>query len=187
MARLRRPGLHPGRAAGPAGLLRYVAPDGAHVTLAVAARLADGRVRVEVADAWESTAIARAELPALLARIRPRAVAWYPDRPAAALATVLRAAVPRRAEAIELTGQRVAEACQEFVDLVRARRILHPGDPLLDADVRNAQKLNSADGWRFGRKGGAPVNAAYAAAGAAVTALAMPEPKRARVHLLDVG
>ena len=40
--------------------------DGKHATLAAAAILADGRVRVEIAGAWESTDEARAELPALL-------------------------------------------------------------------------------------------------------------------------
>jgi len=38
------------------------APDGQHCTLAVAAKLRDGRVRVEIAAAWESTDAARAEL-----------------------------------------------------------------------------------------------------------------------------
>ena len=166
-----------------------VAPDGVHATLAVAARTGDGRVRVEIAAAWDSTDAARTELPALLARIKPRAVAWYPTGPAAALATVLRSAVPAVRGIIytELTGQAMAEACQEFTDLVRSRRILHPADPLLDADVRAAQKINSADGWRFGRKGGAPVDAVYAAAGAVSAALQVPEPRRARIRILTVG
>lgn len=163
-----------------------VAPDSAHASLAVAAKLPDGRVRIEIAAAWDSTDEARRELPALLARIKPRAVAWYPTGPGAALATVLRTAAPavRGVEYTELTGQAVAAACQEFTDLVRSRRVLHPGDPLLDADVRSAQKLSSADGWRFGRKGGAPVDAVYAAAGAVSAALTIPEPKRARIRMI---
>lgn len=165
------------------------APDGGHATLAVAARTGDGRVRTEIAAAWDSTDAARGELPALLARIKPKAVAWYPAGPAAALATVLRSAVPATRGAVytELTGQAAAAACQEFTDLVRSRRILHPDDPLLNADVRSAQKINSADGWRFGRKGGAPVDAVYAAAGAVVTALQIPEPKRARIRILSLA
>ena len=125
----------------------------------------------------------------LLARIKPRAIAWYPTGPAAALATVLRSAATavRGAEYLELTGQRVAEIHQEFTDLVRARRVLHPDDPLLNADVRSAQKLNSADGWRFGRKGGAPVDAVYATSAAAITALQLPAPKRARIRTLTVA
>jgi hypothetical protein len=162
------------------------APDGQHCSLVAAARLDDGRVRLEVVGAWDSTDEARMALPALLARIKPRVVAWYPTGPAAALASVLRAAVPavRGAEYIELTGQKVAEACQEFTDLIRGRRILHPADPLLDSDIRAAQRLNTADGYRFGRREGKPVDCAYAAAGAAVAALAIPEPKRARLRMI---
>jgi hypothetical protein len=160
-------------------------PDGAHCTLAVAARLDSGRARVEIAAAWDSTDQARRELPALLARIQPKVIAWYPSGPAGAFATVLRPArAPYGVTYAELTGNQVAAACMEFTDLVRGRAILHPGDPLLDADIRTAQKLNSADGWRFGRRGGVPVDAAYAAAGAVVTALAMPEPKRARIRIV---
>lgn len=163
------------------------APDGAHCTLAAAAKLSDGRVRVEVVDAWDSTDAARAALPALLAKIKPKAAAWYPTGPGAAIATTLRSAIPavRGIEYIELTGQRVAEVCQEWTDMIRARRILHPADPLLDSDVRTAQKLNSADGWRFGRRQGKPVDACYAAAGASVAAMAIPEPKRGRIRLVS--
>ena len=115
-------------------------PDGAHCSLVAAARLDDGRVRLEVVAAWDSTDDARRELPALLARVRPKAAAWYPSGPGAAIATTLRSAIPavRGVEYIELTGQKVAEACQEFTDMVRSRRILHPADPLLDSDVRAA-------------------------------------------------
>src|SRR5258707_1047195 len=62
-----------------------VAEDGQHATLAVAARLSTGQIRTEIAGAWDSTAQARDELPLLLARIKPRAFAWYPAGPAAAL------------------------------------------------------------------------------------------------------
>ena len=173
-----------------------VAPDSAHCTLSVAASLSDGRIRVEIAAAWDSTDAARAELPLLAARIKPRAFTWFSSGPAAALASTLRPlalkynrhpGIRRPTEPPEdgeLTGQRVAEVCQEFTDLVRARRVLHPGDPLLDEDVRSAQKLNSADGWRFGRKGGKPVDAAYAAAGAACTALLIPEPRIRRIRMI---
>jgi hypothetical protein len=67
-----------------------VALDGQHVTLAGAAVLDDGRVRVEVLAAWTSTADARRELGPLLAKIRPAALGWYPSGPAAELGTELR-------------------------------------------------------------------------------------------------
>jgi hypothetical protein len=157
-----------------------VAIDGAHVTLAVAGRLADGRVRVEIAGAWDSTTSARAELPLMLDRIKPVAIGWFPSGPAAALAPLMRG---RRGSA-ELAGGKVTEACQGLADLTQGRGITHGGDPLLDSHIGAAQKVASGDGWRFTRRGGGHVDAAYAAAGAVHTALTMPEPQRARIRIL---
>lgn len=153
-----------------------VAPDGEHVTLAVAAQADDGRVHVEVAGAWEGTTRARAELPDLLARIRPRVVAWYPSGPAGALASVLDGP-----KATEVKGATVPLACQQFADLVASRRIVHPGDPLLDSHVAGAQRLHVGDGWRFVRRGVGHVDAAYAAAGAVHAALATPSVGKPRL------
>jgi hypothetical protein len=152
-----------------------VAPDGAHVTLVAAADLDDGRVRVEPVAAWESTEAARSGLAEVLEAVGPRAVAWFPSGPAAALAPILRA----RDDSVELTGQKVAEACQGFADLVTARKVLHPGDPLLDAHVAGSSKYQQGDGWRFARRGGVGhVDAAYAAAGAVYAALTVPMPQQ---------
>lgn len=156
-----------------------VAPDGQHATLAVAARLTDGRVRCEIVAAWPNTDAARAGLPALLDKVKPAATAWYPAGPAAALAPLLRS----RKGNLELTGGKVGEACQGLADLAASRQLVQPGDPLLDAHVSGAQKLHSGDGWRFTRSGG-HCDAAYAAAGAVHTALTMPVPKVARVRML---
>jgi len=158
-----------------------VAPDSAHVTL-LAAAASGGRVYIEPVAAWSTTEHARDELPDLLARISPRAVAWFPSGPAAALADVLRppkTTSKARSQpawaSVELTGSDVVEACMGFADLVAARRIVHPGDPLLDAQTAGAVKLAQGDGWRFARRGGVGhVDAVYAAAGAAHTALTMP-------------
>lgn len=149
-----------------------VAPDGQHVTLAAAAEMADGRVRVEAVAAWQSTDKARDELPTLLADIEPVAVGWFPAGPAAALAPVFRG----REDVTDLTGQKVLEACQGLADLAAARRIVHPGDPLLDSHVRAAAKQKSGDGWRFTRAGG-HVDAAYAVAGAVYVAQTLPGPE----------
>lgn len=157
-----------------------VAPDGKHATLAVAGVLSDGRARVEIVRAWDSTEEARDELGQLLDRIRPVAVAWYPTGPGAAFATLLR----KRPGSLELTGSKVPEACQELADLARAGRMVHPGDPLLDDHIRGASKLHSGDGWRFARNGEGHVDAAYAAAGAVKAALTMPAPMRARIRML---
>jgi hypothetical protein len=163
------------------------APDGLHACLAVAGILPSGEAAVELAGAWTSTERARAELPALLDRIRPRVVCWYPGGPAAALTSVLRPVRPPswRAEYVELTGNRVLEVCQELADLVRARRIAHPGLELLDTQIRGASRKKVSDGWRFERASDEHhVDGVYAAAGAISAALAMPEVARARIRLL---
>lgn len=157
-----------------------VAPDGAHVTLAIAALEADGRVRVEVAAAWKSTQEARAQLPAVLKALNPAHTAWFPSGPAAALAPVLR---PLAKEAGELRGQKVAEVCMGLADMVKARRVLHSGDPLLDAHIGGASRLHSGDGWRFTRAGAGHVDAAYAAAGAVYLAITTHKPPRKLVIL----
>ena len=181
-----------------------VAPDGQHVTLNVAAKLRTGQVRVEVAGAWKTTDQARAELPMLLARIKPLALGWYPSGPAARLAPVLRPLAakynPKRPkprpgipapwlpENGEIAGLKVSEACQAMADLVTGRQVLHPADPLLDAHTEGASKQPSGDGWRFVRRIGgeeAHCDAAYAAAGAIQIALTMPEPKRARIRIIS--
>lgn len=177
-----------------------VAPDGQHATLAVAGMLADGRPRVEIAAAWKSTDAVRAELPALLAEIKPAAFGWYPAGPAAAIAPVIRPhgiTINRRHAKREpgqlpedgaITGLRVSEACQGLADLAKARGLLHSNDPLLNAHVKGASKLNSGDGWRFVRRGGPEqghVDAAYAAAGAVEIALTMPAPRRARIRFIS--
>lgn len=146
-----------------------VAPDGAHVALVAAAPLDGGRVWVEPVAAWDSTDAARDELGELLDRMKPRARGWFPSGPAAALGPLM-----RKLGATEIKGAQVNEACQGFADLVAAGRVLHPGDPLLDAHVAAAQKLFQGDGWRFMRRDAGHVSAAYAAAGAVQLALTLP-------------
>ena len=130
-------------------------PDNEHATLAVAVRLPDGRVRVELAGAWTSQQAARAELGPLLDRIRPQVTGWYPGSPSAAFASILR----QRPGCTEIAGSRVGEACMELASLVTARRILHGGEEILDQHVSGATRLATSDGWRFGRKGEAACDA----------------------------
>lgn len=151
-----------------------VAPDGQHVTLVGAALLDDGRVRGEVLGAWGSTDAARRDLPGLLVAVAPLRVGWFPAGPA----TVLGPDLP--ADAVALSGTDVTACCQSLADLVQARRVLQPDDPLLNAHVAGSQRLRAgADGWRFARRGAGHVDAAYALAGAvhlARTAAPAPAP-----------
>lgn len=152
-----------------------VAPDGQHATLAAAAAMDDGRVRVEVIAAWSNTGDTRTELD-IIEQVGPAAVAWFPAGPAAALGPDLRAL--RGQTVIEIKGAAVAEACMTLADLVRARRIVHPDDPLLNAHVAGASKLASGDGFRYVRRGAGHCDAAYAVAGAVHTVLTLPDTPR---------
>ena len=168
-----------------------VSPDGHHVTLAAAAELDAGRVRIEIVRAWSSTSrelateLARRDLPELLVRVDPLVLGWFPTGPAAQLGADLRGiralveampagGVAGRMRVVELKGAEAGEACMELAELVGARRLVHPGDPLLDAHVAGAGKANRGDGWTFTRRGGGHVDAAYAAAGAVHLARTLP-------------
>lgn len=157
-----------------------MAPDGAHATLAAARLSSDGLVRIGVVQAWKSSEAARAELPDVLDRLKPAAIAWYPSGPAASFAPILR----ERTNSVELNGLKVGEACQGLADLAKAHQVLHPSDPLLDAHISGATKLPSGDGWRFVRRGVGHVDAAYAAAGAVHVALTMPPVARPRIRVI---
>jgi hypothetical protein len=173
-----------------------VAPDGQHATLAVAARLPDGRPRIEIAGEWTSMASVRAELPALLERVKPRAFGWYPGGPAGEMATILQPLAlkyNRRAgkrhdgdwpENGQITGAKVAQVCMELAGLVRDRAIVHAGQELADTHVRGASRLATGDGWRFTRRGEGHCDAAYAIAGAVGATLTIPAAKRARLRMI---
>ncbi len=147
-----------------------VSVDSQHVSAVAGAVGGDGRVRLEPVAAWSNTAKARDELPELLKRINPAATGWFPSGPAGALA-------PLMGEATALRGSDVTAACMGLADLVTARGVSHPGDPLLDAHMAGTSKLWTGDGWRFTRRGAGHCDAAYAAAGAAHLALTLPAEK----------
>lgn len=159
-----------------------VAPDQRHATLAAAAVLPDGRVRAEVVAAWdgpECTAALRRDLPGLVARIKPRALGWFPAGPAAALAAELaeRPGWPPHGCEVEAIRGEVAAACMGLAELVTSGKLVHSGDPLLDAHVGGAEQLKRpSDTWVFSRRGGGHCDAAYAAAGAAHLARTLPPP-----------
>jgi Phage Terminase len=147
-----------------------VAWDLRHVSLVAAAVADDGRARVEVVESWENIADARADLPDLLARVKPRVVGWFPGGPAAAWAADLRGV----GKGMELTSGEVPAVCQGLAEQVAARRVLHTGDPLLIAQIGGVSKLYSGDGWRFTRKGVGHCDAVYALAGAVHLARMLP-------------
>jgi hypothetical protein len=76
----------------------------------------------------------------------------------------------------EIRGE-VKAACMAFAANVLGRRVVHSGDPLLDAQVRSAGKLEEGDAWRFTRRGDSYVDAVYGAAGADLLARTLPTPR----------
>jgi hypothetical protein len=161
------------------------APDGEHATLVGAVLTRDGRVRLEVFATWRDLDTARWELPTLLDELAPGNVGWFPNAANGPLAPIFRREPGNRQERkgwrkniIELTGTKVTESCQLIVDLVKARKVLHPDDKLLNAHVIGAKKLDQGDGWRFVRKGVGHVDGAYAAGGAAYVAMTYPVVKK---------
>ncbi|MFC0623831.1 hypothetical protein [Kribbella deserti] len=166
-------------------LVLDVSPDLRHVSLLAAAERDSGAVQVEVVAAWDSPSAMRVsteDSPSLaewVERVNARARGFFPTGPAAALATELKGLGFE-----PITGADVAVVCQEFSELVQARRLIHPGDPLLTSQVTSATRTYSGDGWRFTRpRAGGYVDAAYAAAGAAYLARNLP-PAIGRPRLL---
>lgn len=160
-----------------------VSPDGQHATLAAAARVDADRVRVEVVAAWSGTGCTdalRADLPGWIDRVRPQTLGWFPNGPAAALAADLkdrqRPGWPPPGVSVQEVGAESAAVCMGLAEQVLAERVVHPGDPLLDAHVAAAEKLRTGDRWVFSRRGGGHVDAAYAAAGAVHLARTLPAP-----------
>lgn len=129
-----------------------------HVTLVAATPLPDGRIRVGVVAAWDSTTDARRELRFWVEKIKPRGVAWFPTGPANALGPVLTSL-----GATTITNP--AEAFGMLAEAIFAREVLHVDDPLLNSHILGASKVPVGDGFKVTRKG-APVDAAYALAAA---------------------
>jgi phage terminase large subunit-like protein len=157
-----------------------VALDGSHATLVAAAAL-DGKVHSEVVRAWDGygcTQQLRAELPDLVAKIRPRALGWFPAGPAAAVAADLkdrgaRGWPPRRVAVDEIRSE-AAAVCMGLAELVKSGELVHPNDDMLTMHVKAAQRLWRGDAWVFGRKGATPIDGAYALAGAVHLARTLP-------------
>lgn len=190
-----------------------VSLDGEHVTACGGVVLPDGRAGVAVLGAWSGRmAVAAAErvLPGILTAIRPVEIGWFPTSPVGSLGPVLRnlrrtirLALPKivddpvigrhlvtqdESEAAKINATMEREAAQGLAHLLRTRRLVHPADPLLDAQVPAAQRVDSPggeSGWRLTRRGGGHCDAAYAASGAVflarVTPAAPARPQRAQI------
>jgi hypothetical protein len=176
-------------------LVFEVASSGLHATLYAAAALPDGRVRVEPVEAWSGPGcadVAAREIPALVARVRPRAFGWIPGGPGAAAAPGLaprggRAPWPPYGVEVSEIKSEAPAVCMSFSAAVVNDRILHSGDPLLDAHVATAEpQPTPGGGWVFSRREG-DCDAAYAAAGAVYLARTLPPPPARLRTVIDEG
>lgn len=155
-----------------------VSLDGTHATLTAAA-VVDERVHLDVVRAWDGVDQLRRELPGIIAKVRPRVLAWYPAGPAAAVAADLRTAKWPRGTQLEAIKGDVVAVCMGLAEQVQAGKVVHSKDPLQDQHIRNAQRLKRGDAWLFGRRGSGAIDGAYSAAGAVHLARTLPPPKPA--------
>lgn len=163
-----------------------VALDGQHASAVAAAVLADGKVRVETVAAWDSAFAMEQELPDLMEKIKPRALGWFPNGPAAEVASALadrnragtaRRPWPPRGCTVEAIRFEMPAVCMGFAKEVHHGQILHSGDPLQDEQVTGAEKLERAGGmWVFARTDEGHVDDVYAMAGAVHLARTLPAP-----------
>jgi hypothetical protein len=161
-----------------------VAPNLQHATLAAAQILEDGRARVETIAAWDgpdTLARLRAELPAWIAKVRPRSLGWYPGGPAATLDADLRDRSKAGRHSWPPRGVTVAEiktdtpaVCMGFSALVDQLQVAQSGQELLTTQIQQAEKLTVGDRWIFTRRGIGQVDAVYSAAGAVHLARTLP-------------
>jgi hypothetical protein len=153
-----------------------VAADNSHATLAAAVTL-DGVTHLEVVASWDGYTARkdmRADLPDLVARIKPRKVVWFAGGPAAAVADQFPSKRIGTVRLEPIRAEDVVRACMGLEEQAAAGQLRHAHDPLLNAHVRQTQQLPQGDGWRFARRGQAPIDATYAAAGAVHAARTTP-------------
>lgn len=155
-----------------------VSRDGLHATLYAAARLVDGRARVDPVMAWNGPAemglLAR-NLDEVVTELKPAVLGWFPSGPGASIATDLKSEREDGVVIEAIRGEATA-VCMGLAKRIDAGAIAHSGDPLLDAHLEGAEKDWIGDRWQFGRQGAGHVDAAWAAAGAVHLALTLPEP-----------
>jgi len=160
-----------------------IAPDGLHATLYGAAVDDEGMVHIDPVRAWtgpKASAELRAQLPRLVASIRPRVVGWLPTGPGASLAADLaeRKGVrswPPYGVRIEAVKSEITQVCMGFAELVRTGGLRHSGDPLLTAQIGSAERGKRGDGrWVFIRPAIGWVDALYAASAAVHLARTLP-------------
>lgn len=135
--------------AGPLAIAVDVSPDRRWTSIAASGKSDSGGQHVEVIDHLPGTSKAVARIVELHARWSPVAVALDPAGPAGSLlADLERAGVPVRS----ITQREHGQACGMLWDDVTEKRIIHLGDPVLNAAVAGARRRLVGDAWLWDRK-----------------------------------
>jgi hypothetical protein len=150
-------------------LVFEVAQDYSHASLLAAVKVGE-HVWGEVVAAWdgyECRKALRRDLPSWVERIKPRKVGAFAGGPAQSVADEFATKRIGNVKFEFIRAEDVVRACMGFEEIVSAGHFRHTHDPLLDAQVKQAQQLPQGDGWRFARRGQAPIDTVYGMAGAA--------------------
>lgn len=126
-----------------------VSPDRRWTSIAVSGVSDNGRQHLEVIDHLQGTAKATQRLVELCQRWKPVAVALDAAGPAGSLlADLERAGLPIKLVSTREHGQ----ACGMLWDDVAEKRVVHLGDPVLNAAVHGARRRIVGDAWLWDRK-----------------------------------
>jgi phage terminase large subunit-like protein len=134
---------------GPLAIAVDVSPDRRWTSIAVSGVSSKGGHHLEVIDHLPGTSKALDRLVDLWQRWNPVAVAVDAAGPAGSLlADLERAGVPVRLVSMREHGQ----ACGMLWDDVAEKRVVHLGDPVLNAAVNGARRRLVGDAWLWDRK-----------------------------------
>jgi hypothetical protein len=157
-----------------------MAPDMQHATLLAGGVSGGdagvGRVRIQPVKSWSGDSVLNqvsADLPELVRKIQPRSLSWFNVGGGAVLAPLVKELPISSSRVIEVSPQETLRICMRFAERVASRAVLHPDDPLINAQMSATATQGGPDGWKFRRstKDSAHVDAVYAAAAVVNAAL----------------
>jgi len=157
-------------------LVFEVAQDYSHASLTAAVKIGD-LVYGEVVAAWngyECRKELRRDLPGWVERVKPRLVGAFAGGPAQSVGDEFAAKRIRNVKFEWIRAEDTTKACMGLEEQIAAGHFRHNRDPLLDTQVRQTQQLPQGDGWRFCRRGQAPIDTVYGMAGAVHLARTIP-------------
>ncbi|MFC9769096.1 hypothetical protein [Rhodococcus jostii] len=138
-----------------------MSPDRKWISIAAAARTADGRTHVEVGYHAAPSAGAVKQLLSLVGRWDPCALVMDRQSPAYSLHPDL---ITAGVEPEVTSAAQIVQACGGFYDDAVAGQLAHTGDPLLTEALEGASKRElSGGGWAWDRKGNMTISPLVAA------------------------